>query len=51
LTDKSVLVERKAELEPIAPPDSRLLYVRHREADGTGLFAAACQKHVEGIVG
>jgi hypothetical protein len=33
------------------PADSRLLYVRHLEADGTGLFAAVCQNDLEGIVG
>ena len=31
--------------------NSRLLYVRHLEADGTGLFAAVCQNDLEGIVG
>ena len=31
------LVERKAELERLVPADSRLLYVRHLVADGTGL--------------
>jgi bifunctional non-homologous end joining protein LigD len=46
------LVDRKAELERLVPAtDSRLLYVRHLEADGTGLFAAVCQKDLEGIVG
>jgi bifunctional non-homologous end joining protein LigD len=44
------LVDRKAQLERIVPPDSRLLYVRHLEADGTGLFAAVCQNDLEGIV-
>jgi bifunctional non-homologous end joining protein LigD len=45
------LVDRKAELERIVPADSRLLYVRHLEADGTGLFAVVCQNDLEGIVG
>jgi hypothetical protein len=45
------LVDRKAELERLVPADSRLLYVRHLEADGTGLFAAVCQKDLKGIVG
>jgi bifunctional non-homologous end joining protein LigD len=45
------LVDRKAELERLVPADSRLLYVRHLEADGTGLFAAVCQNDLEGIVG
>jgi bifunctional non-homologous end joining protein LigD len=45
------LVDRKAELERLVPADSRLLYVKHLEADGTGLFAAACQNDLEGIVG
>ena len=45
------LVDRKAQLERIVPADSRLLYVRHLEADGTGLFAAVCPNDLEGIVG
>jgi bifunctional non-homologous end joining protein LigD len=45
------LVERKAQLERIVTADSRLLYVRHLEADGTGLFATVCQNDLEGIVG
>jgi len=35
------LVDRKAQLERLVPADSRLLYVRHLEADGTGHPAAA----------
>jgi bifunctional non-homologous end joining protein LigD len=45
------LVHRKAKLERLVPADSGLLYVRHLEADGTGLFAAACQNDLEGVVG
>ena len=45
------LIDRKAELERLVPADSRLLYVRHLQADGTGLFAAVCQNDLEGIVG
>jgi bifunctional non-homologous end joining protein LigD len=45
------LVDRKAQLEHIVPANSRLLYVRHLEADGAGLFAAVCQNDLEGIVG
>jgi len=44
-------VDRKAQLEHLVPADSRLLYVRHLEADGTGLFAAVYQNDLEGIVG
>jgi ATP-dependent DNA ligase len=32
------------------PADSRLLYVRHLEADGAGLFAVVCQNDLEEIV-
>jgi hypothetical protein len=45
------LVDRMAQLERIVPADSRLLYVRHLEADGTGLFAAVCRNDLEGIFG
>jgi bifunctional non-homologous end joining protein LigD len=45
------LVDRKAELERLVPADSRLFYVQHLQADGTGLFAAVCQNDLEGIVG
>jgi bifunctional non-homologous end joining protein LigD len=44
------LVDRKSQLEHIVPADSRLLYVRHLEADGTGLFAAVCENDLEGVV-
>jgi ATP-dependent DNA ligase len=37
------LVDRKAQLERLVLADSRLLSVRHLEADGTRLFAAVCQ--------
>jgi bifunctional non-homologous end joining protein LigD len=42
------LFDRKAELERIVPVDSRLLYVRHIEAAGIGLFTAVCQNDLEG---
>jgi hypothetical protein len=45
------LIERKAQLERIVPADSRLLYARHLEADGRGLFDAVCPMDLEGIVG
>jgi bifunctional non-homologous end joining protein LigD len=45
------LVDRKAQLERSVPADSRLLYTWYLEADGTGLFAAVCQKDLEGVVG
>jgi bifunctional non-homologous end joining protein LigD len=45
------LIERKAQLERLVPADSRLLYAKHLEVDGTGLFAAVCQNDLKGIVG
>ncbi len=45
------LIERKAALGRIVPSGSRLLYARHIEGDGTGLFDVVCREDLEGVVG
>lgn len=46
------LIERKRRLRNIMPrAQSRLLYVDHLERRGCGLYHAACERDLEGIVG
>jgi len=46
------LLERKRRLRAIMPRiESRLLHVDHIAARGTGLFRAACERDLEGVVG
>jgi len=46
------LIERKRRLRNIMPRvQSRLLYVDHLERRGCGLYHAACERDLEGIVG
>ena len=47
----SPLTERKHRLRSILPKDSeRLMYCDHVERDGEGLFRAACENDLEGVV-
>jgi bifunctional non-homologous end joining protein LigD len=41
------LIERKARLERIMPSGSRLIFARHIDGDGTGLFDAVCHEDLE----